>query len=188
MSKSVVKILFSLFSIFIATNALMAESSKGKPTRGTVKTQTGSPLRVRQAASTNSNQIGRLAEGTNVDISDTVGNWYKISGKDCDNDNSLNGYVYCKYITVVERNDEIPNKDEAIPYMESLLSIETEKRGASTLDVPLEELRQKNKNNPNPKSQVPDPKSLNPNSKDLESDPDHCGPAEATPITKTEFY
>lgn len=61
---------------------------------------TGSNLRVRSAANTNSIVLGYLVDGTKVDIIGSEGNWYKINFKD------KTGFVSKDYVRLV---DEKPN-------------------------------------------------------------------------------
>lgn len=55
---------------------------------------TASSLNVRKSASTDSKVVGVLREGDRVEIKETSGSWYKVSGK------GKTGYVSKKYISV----------------------------------------------------------------------------------------
>lgn len=59
-------------------------------------TTSGSSLNVRSGADTSYGKVSTLADGAVVTILDTVGDWYQISY------NSITGYVYSQYITIVD--------------------------------------------------------------------------------------
>ncbi len=57
-------------------------------------TVTASALNMRKSANSDSKVVGVLREGDKVEIKETSGSWYKVSGK------GKTGYVYKKYIKV----------------------------------------------------------------------------------------
>ena len=63
---------------------------------------TGSNLRVRSAANTNSIVLGYLVDGTKVDIIGSEGNWYKINFKD------KIGFVSKDYVRLVDEKPTTP--------------------------------------------------------------------------------
>ena len=63
---------------------------------------TGSNLRVRSAANTNSIVLGYLVDGTKVDIIGSEGNWYKINFKD------KTGFVSKDYVRLVDEKPTTP--------------------------------------------------------------------------------
>lgn len=63
---------------------------------------TGSNLRVRSAANTNSIVLGYLVDGTKVDIIGSEGNWYKIDFKD------KTGFVSKDYVRLVDEKPTTP--------------------------------------------------------------------------------
>lgn len=63
---------------------------------------TGSNLRVRSAANTNSIVLGYLVDGTKVDIIGSEGNWYKINFKD------KTGFVSKDYVRLLDEKPTTP--------------------------------------------------------------------------------
>ena len=63
---------------------------------------TADALNIRATASTDSNVVGVAHQGDKVTISDTNGNWYKISY------NGRTGYVWKKYVKISSSGNPLP--------------------------------------------------------------------------------
>ena len=75
---------------------------------------TADALNIRASASTDSNVVGVAHQGDKVTISDTNGNWYKISY------NGRTGYVWKKYVKISSSGS---SSGIGMPYFSSKVSI-----------------------------------------------------------------
>ncbi len=88
-------VLVLLFSIMLGT--MLTVSAEAVAIGGTAKT-TASFLNFRKGAAMGNNIIGVLPKGTEVNVLEKSGSWYKISLKD-----GRIGYVYNTYLTGIEK-------------------------------------------------------------------------------------